>query len=297
MADVSNIFQEGISKVRGAVSNVSVEQQGFIKAFVRLCSDGWLQGWHERNGGNLTYRMTPTEVAMCRSFFNEIPGAWILMGVQADNLRGEHFVATGAGNYMRNVCLEPAAAIGIVEINEAGDAWRIVWGFKDGGRPTSEFPSHFMCHAARKEVTNGACRVMYHAHPTAAIALTFALPLDARSISRVLWRSMPECVMAFPAGVGVVPFMVPGSIELARVTASLMETHDAVLWAQHGLICSGANFDAAFGLMHTIEKSAAIYAQACVVNGGPAFLQTITDNDLRAIATSLQLPLNEELLD
>ena len=28
-----------------------------IKGFMRMCNDGWLQGWHERNGGNLTYRM------------------------------------------------------------------------------------------------------------------------------------------------------------------------------------------------------------------------------------------------
>mgnify|MGYP000778951896 CR=1 FL=1 len=28
-----------------------------VKGFMRMCNDGWLQGWHERNGGNLTYRM------------------------------------------------------------------------------------------------------------------------------------------------------------------------------------------------------------------------------------------------
>ena len=29
-----------------------------VKGFIRMCNDGWLQGWHELNGGNLTYRMT-----------------------------------------------------------------------------------------------------------------------------------------------------------------------------------------------------------------------------------------------
>ena len=23
-----------------------------VKGFMRMCNDGWLQGWHERNGGN-----------------------------------------------------------------------------------------------------------------------------------------------------------------------------------------------------------------------------------------------------
>ena len=28
-----------------------------VRGFIRMCTDGWEQGWHERNGGNLTYRM------------------------------------------------------------------------------------------------------------------------------------------------------------------------------------------------------------------------------------------------
>ena len=28
-----------------------------VKGYIRMCNDGWLQGWHERNGGNLTYRI------------------------------------------------------------------------------------------------------------------------------------------------------------------------------------------------------------------------------------------------
>ena len=33
-----------------------------VRGFIRMCTDGWEQGWHERNGGNLTYRMKPEEV-------------------------------------------------------------------------------------------------------------------------------------------------------------------------------------------------------------------------------------------
>ena len=42
---------------------MAMEELDFIKGFTRMCDDGWLQGWHERNGGNLTYRMTDEEVA------------------------------------------------------------------------------------------------------------------------------------------------------------------------------------------------------------------------------------------
>lgn len=132
------------------------------------------------------------------------------MGVWADNLKGEYFISTGSGKYLRNVELEPQNNICIVEINQAGDSWRIVWGLESGGKPTSEFPSHFMNHSVRKRVTEGKNRVIYHAHPPYVVALTYLLPLTAEAFTRVLWKSETECCVVFPGGVGVVPWMVPG---------------------------------------------------------------------------------------
>ena len=45
----------------------------FVSGFVRMCNDGWLQGWHERNGGNLSYRIKPEELEEVREYFHE-PG-------------------------------------------------------------------------------------------------------------------------------------------------------------------------------------------------------------------------------
>ena len=160
-----------------------------VKGFIRMCNDGWLQGWHERNGGNLTYRMTAEDVAACRPFFDETPREWVKMGVEADNLAGEYFITTGSGKYFRNVEPDPIHSIGIVEINAAGDSWRIVWGLAEGAKPTSEFPSHFMNHSVRKAATDGANRVIYHCHATNVIALTYILPLTDRAFSRALWQS------------------------------------------------------------------------------------------------------------
>ena len=78
-----------------AITDIEVMQH-----YIRMCGDGWDQGWHERNGGNLTYRMRPEEVEQCRPYMNTLPGGWVKMGVQADNLRGEYFLATGSGKGM-----------------------------------------------------------------------------------------------------------------------------------------------------------------------------------------------------
>ena len=49
---------------------MNILEQEFIKGFIRMCSDGFAQGWHERNGGNLTYRMKDEEVKYVQSVFS-----------------------------------------------------------------------------------------------------------------------------------------------------------------------------------------------------------------------------------
>ncbi len=273
---------------------MKVQENKTVRGYIRMCADGWKQGWHERNGGNLTYRMRPEEAEECRPYFTfEKP--WVNMGVKAENLKGEFFIATGSGKYFRNVQLEPQENICIVEINGEGDSYRIVWGLVHGGRPTSEFPSHFMNHSVRKAATNGENRVIYHAHPANIIALTYVLPLTAKDITRALWQSATECPVVFPGGVGVVPWMVPGGADIAMATSELMKKYDAAVWAHHGLFCSGPDFDTTFGLMHTIEKAAEIYVK--VLSCSQGIRQTITDDNLRAIAEEFGVTLNEEFLD
>ena len=148
----------------------------FTKGFIRMADDGWQQGWHERNGGNLSYRMKQEEVDAVREDFKE--GQWQDIGTVVPDLAGEFFLVTGSGKFFRNVIIKPEDSLCIVEIDEKGEKYRIVWGLINGGKPTSELPSHLMNHEVKKRVTNGRYRVIYHAHTTNTIALTFVLPLE-----------------------------------------------------------------------------------------------------------------------
>jgi len=264
-----------------------------INNFIRTCTDGWDLDWHERNGGNLTYLMSAEDTAACKPLFST-PREWVQMGVSDTELAGRYFITTGGGKFFRNVALCPEENIGIVEIDDAGGAWRIVWGLVNNAAPTSEFPSHYMNHVVRFRATGGANRVIYHAHPTNIIAMTFILPLYARDFSRALWKSANECSVVFPQGVGVVPWYVPGGAEIAVATCKVMEDFTAAVWAFHGLFCAGESFDEAFGLMHTIEKAAEIYMT--VVSSGKPVLQTITDDNLRKLAKELDLKVNQAFL-
>ncbi|MBQ3155405.1 MAG: rhamnulose-1-phosphate aldolase [Clostridia bacterium] len=266
-----------------------------VQKYIRMANDGWLQGWHERNGGNLTYRLTKEEVAEMTPFFDETPRPWVDMGVTGENLAGSYFLSTGSGKFFRNVITDPEDSICVVEINDKGDSYRICWGLVNGGKPTSEFPSHYMNHCVRAKATNGEHRVIYHAHPANIIAMTFVLPLTDRDFSRALWKSATECPVVFPGGVGVVPWMVPGGADIALATCKKMEEFDAAVWAHHGLFASGPDFDITFGLMHTIEKAAQIWALQ--KSTGLPELQTIQDDELRAIARDFKVQLREDFLD
>lgn len=265
----------------------------FVKGFIRMCNDGFLQNWHERNGGNLSYRMKPEEVASVKEGLN-FGNPWQPIGAKVKGLSGEFFLVTGSGKYFRNVILKPEANLAIVELDLEGENYRICWGLSEGGRPTSELPSHLMNHEVKKEATNGRHRVIYHAHPANLIALTFVLPLEDKVFTRELWEMATECPVVFPDGVGVVGWMVTGGREIAAATSELMKKYDVAVWAHHGLFASGEDFDLTFGLMHTVEKSAEILVKVLSIR--PDKLQTITPENFRDLAGDFKVSLGEEFL-
>lgn len=272
---------------------MSIMDVKFVNGFVRMCNDGWLQGWHERNGGNLSYRIKPEEVEEVKEYFHE-PGEWREIGTSVPNLAGEYFMVTGSGKYFRNVILDPEDTSCIIELDDKGENYRILWGLCNGGKPTSELPSHLMNHEVKKKASNGAHRVIYHAHTTNIIALTFVLPLEDKVFSRELWEMATECPVVFPDGVGVVGWMVPGGRDIAVATSELMKKYDLAVWAHHGMFASGPDFDTTFGLMHTAEKSAEILVK--VLSMSPTKLQTITPQNFRDLAKDFNVSLPEEFL-
>ena len=252
----------------------------FVQGFIRMADDGWQQGWHERNGGNLTYRIKPEEVESVKECFE--PKEWMPIGTSVPALANEYFLATGSGKYFRNCIIKPEDSICIVEIDDAGENYRIVWGLVNGGKPTSELPSHLMNHEVKMLATDGKYRVIYHAHTTNVIALTFVLPLTDEAFTRELWEMATECPVVFPAGIGVVEWMVPGGRDIAVATSELMKKYDVAIWAHHGMFAAGEDFDLTFGLMHTVEKSAEILVK--MLSMQPNKRQTITPDMFRHLA-------------
>lgn len=229
----------------------------FVEDVSDITSNMYRQGWDERNGGNISYMIDEEEVR--KYFSHETFIRDIELGFLADEvLREKYFLVTGTGRYFKNIKSHPEENLGLVKIDNNGHTAHLLWGYKDGGRMTSEFPAHLMSHAARLKV-NPNNRVIMHTHPTYTICMGACLPTNEIIFNRMLWKSNTEAVVVFPEGVGILPCMVCGTTEIGEATAAKMKDHRIVTWTNHGIYGAGNDIDEAFGLIETVEKTAQIY--------------------------------------
>ena len=256
-----------------------VKEAPFVREMCRTASNMYRLGWDERNGGNISYLLKNEEVAEYLDL-NEVIRTIPLMGVNevdfdASPLEGRIFIVTGTGKYFKNVEDDPETNLGIVRIGRGGKEVELLWGFADGGRPTSEFPAHMMSHMARLSV-DPENRVVMHSHPTNTLAMNYIHELDEKKFTHSLWEMCTECIVVFPEGVGVLPWMLCGTTEIGVATASKMKEFRLVIWAMHGIYGAGKTLDETFGLIETVEKAAQIY----MLTAHLPRVNTIKDEDM-----------------
>ena len=234
----------------------------FLKEFTATASNMYRLGWDERNGGNISYLLKEEEVAEYLDLdrvIRTIPFAGVHPTTfDASTLAGRIFLVTGTGRYFKNVERDPANNIGIVRIAKDGKEVELLWGYEDGGRFTSEFPAHMMSHATRLSI-DPENRVVMHCHPTNLLAMTYVHEADEAKFSHTLWEMSTECIVVFPDGVGVLPWILCGTDKIGYATAEKMKEFRLVVWLLHGVYGVGKNLDEAFGLIETAEKAAEIY--------------------------------------
>ncbi len=263
----------------------------YVQEMIEVTSNLYRLGWDERNGGNISYLLEENEVL---PFLNptevirEIP-----MIFDATSLAGKYFIVTGSGKYFKNVQANPAENLGVIRVKEDGKTLQLLWGLENDAVPTSELPSHFMSHMARLEV-DPENRIIMHNHATHLLAMSFTHDLDEKAFTRTLWQMCTECLVVFPEGVSILPWIVPGTTEIGEATAAKMKETRLVLWPQHGIYGAGKDMDEVFGLIETAEKAAEVYTYVCAQGG---IKQTISDENLRLLADSFGVTPREGYLN
>ena len=262
----------------------------FLVEMIRTTTLMYDHGWDERNGGNISLLLDEAEVKEYLDLSQVL--RTIPTGFEAPQLEGRLFLVTGTGKYFKNVQYAPDVNLGIMRLIENGTKAELLWGFADGGKFTSEFPAHMMSHVARLRV-DPENRVVMHCHPANLLAMTYVHDLNERAFTRTLWQMCTECIVVFPDGVNVLPWMLCGTNEIGVATAEKMETARLVVWAQHGIYGAGKDLDETFGLIETAEKAAEIYMKIAHL----PLKNTITDEQMHLLEARFGVKAREGYLN
>ena len=215
----------------------------------------WQKGWAERNGGNLTLNITALADGKMRSL--KAIGEPVGIGTRLPNLKGCYFYCKGTGKRMRDLARDPMAAGSIIRILDDCERYEII--ADQRVMPTSELPSHLMLQDYL--IGSGSSyKATLHTHPIELVAMSHSKEfLDSEYLTRVLWSMIPETLAFAPLGIGVVPYTLPGSVELADATLEKVRDYDVVLWEKHGTLAVGTDMMEAFDQTDVLNKAACIY--------------------------------------
>lgn len=215
----------------------------------------WQKGWAERNGGNLTLNITEYVDGQMKAM-PAISGV-LPIGVTLPNLKGCWFYCKGTGKRMRDLACDPMSAGSIIRILDDCASYEIV--ADSVIVPTSELPSHLALQDYA--IAQGSnYKATLHTHPIELIAMSHSQEfLDSKHLTEVLWSMIPETLAFAPLGIGVVPYALPSSVELADATLELMKRYDVVLWEKHGTVAVGPDMMEAFDQTDVLNKAACIY--------------------------------------
>ncbi len=262
----------------------------YMVELIRTITNMYNHGWDERNGGNVSLMLEEEDV---KGYLDiEAVIRTIPTGFMAPELSGKYFLVTGTGKYFKNVQYDPGKNLGIFRISADGQNAELLWGYSDGGQFTSELPSHLMSHVQRIKV-EPSNRVVMHCHPGNLLAMTYIHTLDEKAFTKTLWQMCTECIVVFPDGVNVLPWMLCGTNEIGEATAEKMQTARLVVWAQHGIYGAGRDLDETFGLIETAEKAAEIYMKIAHL----PLVNTITDEQFHQLEDRFGVKAREGYLD
>ena len=268
----------------------NVKNAPFVEEMKKMTANMYRLGWDERNGGNISLMVDESEALKYidpAKVIRTIP-----TGFDATPLIGKYFLVTGTGKYFKNVMDNPERDLGLIRIADDGTTAELLWGYCDGGKFTSELPAHLMSHIARLSV-DPLNRVVMHSHPTYTLAMNYVHELDEKKFTHTLWQMCTECVVVFPDGIGVLPWMVCGNNTIGEATAEKMKEFRLVVWGLHGIYGAGRTLDEAFGLIETVEKAAQIY----MLTAHLPRVNTITNEQFKLLTDAFGIKFREDFLD
>jgi len=153
--------------------------------------------------------------------------------------------------------------------------------------PTSELASHLSMH--NYLIGKGSSyKASLHTHPIDLVAMTHNPAFLKKDVlTHLLWSMIPETLAFCPRGLGIAPYTLPGSFELADATIRQLEEYDVVMWEKHGVCAVAENIMEAFDMIDTLSKSAQIYLTAKSMGFEP---EGMTQQQMNEMKKAFNLP-------
>jgi len=218
----------------------------------------WERRWAIKNGGNISVEITG-EVDIHASDLNQFP--YKPLEYAYPDLSRMVLLVTGAGTRMRDVANQPFETLCLIRFSNDGTGYHTIGPdvFNSHLLPTSELLTHLAIHQELKK-QGGIQKAVLHTHPDELIALSLIPGFNDESrLNKILWCVQPEAVIANPAGIGLVRYLVPGTEQLAENTVASLQHHPIVLWGKHGCTAVGTDVQDAFDLIDVMNKSAQLF--------------------------------------
>lgn len=244
----------------------------------------WMKGWAERNGGNITINIT--EWIDERMLALPAISGPIAIGKTLPHLKGCWFYCKGTQKRMRDLARDPMGNGSVIRITP--DCAHYVIVADASVAPTSELPSHLAVHDYLL-AKGSSYRASLHTHPIELVALTHNKKwMEKDAASRMLWSMIPETKAFCPRGLGMVPYMLPSSVELADATIKAIDDdYDVVMWEKHGVFAVDTDIMSAFDQVDVLNKAAQIYIAARNMGFDP---DGMTDTQMKELTDVFGLP-------
>lgn len=243
----------------------------------------WQKGWAERNGGNITINITEHVDDAIRQM--KPIGPVTPIGATLPNLKGCYFYCKGTNKRMRDLARRPMENGSVIRILDDCASYEII--ADNPVKPTSELPSHLAVH--NYLIGKGSTyKASLHTHPIELVAMSHCKKfLDKDVATRLLWSMIPETKAFCPRGLGIIPYRLPGSNELADSTIRELGDYDVTLWEKHGVFAVENDIMQAFDQVDVLNKSALIYIAAKNMGFEP---EGMTDLQMQEMTVAFNLP-------
>lgn len=154
------------------------------------------------------------------------------------DLAGMMIFITGSGRRLRDVAEDPFANLACVLVEPGGRTGKVFTSPQAKfTRVTSEFNSHLAVHHDRMRSSDVRFHTVVHAQPLHLTMLSHQDGYqDEKFLNRHLLRWQPETILNMPEGIGVVPFILPGSAQLVVETQLSLRERRIIVWARHGVV-------------------------------------------------------------